>query len=71
MARPLMVALDAHPERATELMDALRALTLVSLAPDARLWDDWWRRELAGPGAVVKAQDDPDETARREARLPR
>ena len=71
MARPLMEALDAHPERATELMDALRALTLVSLAPDARLWDDWWRRELAGPGAVVKAQDDPDETARREARLPR
>lgn len=71
LARPLMEALDAHPERATELMDALRALTLVSLAPDARLWDDWWRRELAGPGAVVKAQDDPDEAARHEARLPR
>lgn len=71
MARPLMEALTAHPERATELMDALRALTLVSLAPDARLWDDWWRRELVGPGAVVKAQDDPDEASRREARLPR
>ena len=72
LARPLMEALAAHPERATRADGRRsRALTLVSLAPDARLWDDWWRRELVGPGAVVKAQDDPDEASRREARLPR
>jgi hypothetical protein len=58
LAEPLMAALRAHPERERELMEALRALTGVSLAPDVRLWDDWWRRGSVGPTAVVPTDED-------------
>ncbi len=57
LAEPLMNALGAHPEREADLMEALHTVTLVSLAPDARLWQDWWRRELRGEGSHVVAED--------------
>jgi hypothetical protein len=63
LAAPLMAALLAHPERETRIMQALTALTGVALAPDARLWEDWWRRESSGPGSLVPSDDDlPDAT---------
>ena len=39
-------------------MEGLRALTGVSLAADARLWEDWWRRELLGAPSAVPGDDD-------------
>jgi hypothetical protein len=57
LAAPLMDALEAHPERASDLMEALHVMTRVANPPDARLWADWWRREQAGPGARVAFED--------------
>ena len=57
LAAPLMDALAAHPERAADLMEALHILTLVTHPPDARLWEDWWRRERKGPGALLEFDD--------------
>jgi hypothetical protein len=68
LAEPLILALRAHPERARDVMDGLRALTAVVLPPDARLWEDWWRRESAAPTAVVPSDEDlsaPAEHGRR------
>jgi hypothetical protein len=58
LAEPLVFALRGHPDRAEAAMDGLSALTGVSLAPDVRLWEDWWRRE-ARPDAAVPGEDEP------------
>jgi hypothetical protein len=58
LAAPLMAALAAHPERSAALMDGLRTFTGVSLAPDARLWEDWWRRVRRGAAAPVLPEDE-------------
>jgi hypothetical protein len=57
LAAPLMEALASRPPREGDVMEGLVALTGLPLAPDARLWEDWWRREQAGPGASVAAED--------------
>lgn len=44
LVEPLIASLEARPERAPELFVGLNALTDARLAPDARLWLDWWRR---------------------------
>ena len=41
---PLIDALEAHPERGAALMEALTLASGHALAPDPRLWMDWWRR---------------------------
>jgi hypothetical protein len=38
-------------------MDGLRTLSGVSLAPDARLWEDWGRRLEAGTGSPVLPEE--------------
>ena len=58
LAAPLMEALRTHPDRAQEVMAGLHALTGVSLAPDARLWEDWWRREASGPPSLVPSEEE-------------
>jgi hypothetical protein len=58
LAAPLMEALAARPERSAAVMDGLRALTGVSLAPDARLWEDWWRRVRERASAPVPPEDE-------------
>ena len=45
LAGPLVQQLEVTPGRADALMEALSTLTGVRLAPDARLWTDWYRRE--------------------------
>jgi hypothetical protein len=44
MAEPLVRRMRTHPARVPDLADGLVALTGVSIAPDVRLWEDWWRR---------------------------
>jgi hypothetical protein len=44
---PLMVRLDRTPDRADALMEALGVLSQERIAPDARLWKEWWRREAS------------------------
>jgi hypothetical protein len=44
LVAPLIQAIEAHPERTAEIGEAITALAQVSLAPDARLWQEWWRR---------------------------
>lgn len=58
LAEPLVSALEAHPEREADVMEGLHVLTLVTLAPDPRLWLDWWRREQRGAGSRVAAEDE-------------
>ncbi len=58
LVEPLMGALASHAERAAAVMDGLRALTGVSLAPDARLWEDWWRRHGRLSGSLVAPEED-------------
>ena len=58
LAEPLIFALRGHPDRSDDLMEGLAALTGVSLAPDARLWEDWWRREVR-PDAAVPLDEEP------------
>ncbi len=45
LAGPLVEQLERAPGRADALMEALSTLTGVRLAPDARLWRDWYRRD--------------------------
>ena len=47
LAEPLVRRFSTHPARTAELAEGLVALTGVSLAADARLWEDWWRRGRA------------------------
>ena len=67
LAEPLVFALRGHPDRAEAVMEGLAALTGVSLAPDVRLWEDWWRRE-ARPDAAVPGEDEPLPRRRRGAK---
>jgi hypothetical protein len=57
LARPLIAEMERVPARAAELGDGLHALAGVSLPPQAPAWMEWWRRELAGPGAPVPADE--------------
>lgn len=52
LAAPLMAALKRAPERSDALMAALSTVTGLRLAPDPRLWHDWWRREAGRRTAV-------------------
>jgi len=45
LAGPLVEELARSPGRADALMEGLSTLTGVRLAPDARLWQDWYRRD--------------------------
>jgi hypothetical protein len=45
LAAPLVDVLVRTPRRSDVVMLALSTLTGVRLAPDVRLWEDWWRRE--------------------------
>jgi hypothetical protein len=45
---PLIARMEARPEAVGALMEGITALTDVRLAPDARLWTDWWRRTRLG-----------------------
>jgi hypothetical protein len=53
LCAPFVGALARHPERQDDLFDALRTLSGRALAPDARLWTDWWRREQAAGTPVA------------------
>jgi hypothetical protein len=44
LAAPLIEAMAERPARAERLIPGLEALTGSGVAPDARLWQDWWRR---------------------------
>ena len=57
LAEPFLREARAHPERAEGVLEGLAALTGVTLAPDPRLWEDWWRRDGAEPDAVVPTGD--------------
>jgi hypothetical protein len=56
LVEPLIASLETRPERAADLIGGLRALSDARLAPDARLWLDWWRR-TKDKGPVVTAPD--------------
>lgn len=47
LAQPLMEAFERAPARREAIMEGLAALTDVRLAPDARLWRDWWSRDVS------------------------
>ena len=51
---PLMLRLDDTPARADALMEALGLMSDQRIAPDPRLWKEWWRRE-AGGRTVIQA----------------
>jgi hypothetical protein len=55
-AGPLMEALRVTPARGDALMEALGRITGQALAPDVRLWEDWWRR-ASREGATVPPPD--------------
>lgn len=42
---PLLSGLTRTPGRADAIMEGLSTVTGVRLAPDPRLWKDWWRRD--------------------------
>jgi hypothetical protein len=44
LAEPFVRRMRTHPAREAHLAEGLNVLTGVSLAPDVRLWEDWWRR---------------------------
>jgi hypothetical protein len=58
LAAPLMEAFERSPARREALMEGLAALTDVRLAPDARLWRDWWSREVTDTTRVGAATVD-------------
>lgn len=68
LVEPLFRALRAHPDRPAGVVEGLSVVTGVSLAPDVRLWEDWWRRESAGPGGLVPAEDGSPSGSRGPAR---
>jgi hypothetical protein len=57
-ALPLVDQLSRSPERVDALMEGLSTVTGVRLAPDARLWQDWYRKE-ANRRRPVPASDTP------------
>jgi hypothetical protein len=52
-ARPLMDALTRSPRRSEAILEALSTVSGVRLAPDPRLWQDWWRREAERRTAIA------------------
>ncbi len=44
-------------ERAEAVIEGAGGPSLASLAPDPRLWEDWWKREGAVGDAVVPSGD--------------
>ena len=52
---PLLSGLTRTPGRADALMEGLSTVTGVRLAPDPRLWKDWWRRDENQKRAVTPA----------------
>ncbi len=58
---PLLRGLSRTPGRADALMEGLSTVTGVRLAPDPRLWKDWWRRDDNRRRAVT-AVDPTDST---------
>jgi hypothetical protein len=44
LAEPFVRRMRTHPAREADLAHGLTTLTGVSLPPDVRLWEDWWRR---------------------------
>ena len=59
LAAPLMEALARRPVRMADLMEGLVVTTGLAIAPDPRLWEDWWRREQTGPGSTIDPEDRP------------
>jgi hypothetical protein len=55
LAEPLVLALEARPGRAADVIEGLEALTSQGLPPDARLWLDWWRKEKDARTPVAPA----------------
>ncbi len=53
LGQPLIDALGASPAREAALMEGLAALSGHVLAADARLWRDWWTREVPDSRPVV------------------
>ena len=56
LAAPLIEALARRPARADQVIPGLEALTGYHVAPDARLWQDWWRRAEASGSTVRGAK---------------
>lgn len=52
LAQPLMDALARWPRRKRAIMAGLSAATGVEIAPDVRLWHDWWRRATSARTSV-------------------
>jgi hypothetical protein len=57
LVAPLMRELDRSPERAEAIMEGLGTVSGAHVAPDPRLWREWWRRE-SGRHAAVPATED-------------
>jgi hypothetical protein len=53
---PMLSGLTRTPGRADALMEGLSTVTGVRLAPDARLWKDWWRRDENRRRAVTPVE---------------
>ena len=54
---PLMLRLEDTPARVDALMKGLAAISGTRLAPDPRLWKDWWRRESTLPTTIQPAPE--------------
>jgi hypothetical protein len=48
-----MLRLNDTPDREDALMEALAIMTEERIAPDPRLWNEWWRRE-AGSRTTIQ-----------------
>jgi hypothetical protein len=59
LVEPMMDVLATRPARGADLMEGLVAVTGLAIAPDPRLWEEWWRRELAGGAAVSRDDRSP------------
>ena len=67
-AKPLLLALQEHPEGAEAVMQGLTRATGQALAPDPRLWVDWWRRTREAGWTVPTPDSAPDAAAPEEDR---
>ncbi len=57
VGRPLIDALERTSSRADVIMDGLATLSDRRLAPDKRLWLDWWERDLTDRTPVPSLDD--------------
>jgi hypothetical protein len=53
LAQPLLDEMRVHPDQAAAIGEGLTALTGAAVAPDARLWEDWGRRQAAAKARVT------------------